>query len=111
MLARGGDPPHWREHSVRAYSAEVVSGAVMLVFLLSAALLGSPELAKPADAGKVICKREVVTGSNAKRKVCATKAEWDARREADQKAMQDMARRNTGSAGGGGMAPPAGPAN
>lgn len=30
-----------------------------------------------ADASETICKRQTVVGSNFKKKICATRAEWD----------------------------------
>ena len=44
------------------------------------------------NSGDMICKRQTVVGSNFKKKICATQAEWDARAEADRKATQNLQR-------------------
>ncbi len=49
--------------------------------------------AKEADAKKVVCKREKVPGSNFRKKVCATKAQWARAREDSRNATQTMQRR------------------
>ena len=74
-----------------------------------AAAAADPAAAKPtevADAGQnkaeLICHEEIPTGTHIRRpvRVCATQEEWDRRREADQKALRDAARRGGVKTGG-----------
>ena len=48
----------------------------------------APAKAKP----KMVCKDEIVTGSNMRKRVCAPQATRDARREKDQQAMREHLR-------------------
>ncbi|MBM0168702.1 hypothetical protein [Altererythrobacter sp. C41] len=60
-----------------------ISLAVLLVAIPAAAFAldsDEPPAAKP-DEEKVICKREVATGSIMSRRICLTKAEWKALEE------------------------------
>lgn len=57
-----------------------------------------PAEAKTADDQKKICKREEVIGSRVSgKRVCRTKAQWDAIQAQDQRAVQEMNRLNPGA--------------
>jgi hypothetical protein len=59
-----------------------------------------PPQAKPAAEEKKICKREDMTGSRvAGKRVCRTKAQWDAITQQDQQALQEMTKLNPGVKG------------
>jgi predicted small secreted protein len=82
---------------------------VALAALGVSACAGTPGAAKPtevADAGQnkseLVCHEEIPTGTHIRRpvRVCATQEEWDRRREADQKAIRDGARRGGVKTGG-----------
>jgi hypothetical protein len=70
----------------------------MVSLLIAAALLAadpgaaSDDKKKPADPNAIVCKREKVSGSNMKQRVCMTAAQWEERREQD-KDMVDEAQR------------------
>ena len=51
--------------------------------------------AKPVDKDRQICKTEPLAGSRVPKKVCATKAEWDARRQDDKEQLDKMQRAST----------------
>ena len=60
----------------------------MIVSMLAAGLLlaqGAPAAAadttKISDPDKVVCKNEAAAGSRLPKRVCATKAEWERRRQ------------------------------
>lgn len=73
----------------------------MISFVIAAALLAAngptatPAADKKAakDPNEVVCKREKVSGSNMKQRVCMTAAQWEARRETDRE-MVDAAQRS-----------------
>jgi hypothetical protein len=72
----------------------------MISLMIAAALLAADTpSAAPADAKKandpnaVVCKREKVSGSNMKQRVCMTAAQWESRREQDRE-MVDAAQRS-----------------
>lgn len=75
--------------------------ALALALIVSAwtahAVAEEAPAAKPdtaPESERVICKDEASTGSHLRReRRCATQAEWDRRREADQKAVGDMGSR------------------
>lgn len=52
--------------------------------------------AKVEDDNKVICRREAVVGSRFKKKVCATKAQWEEMYARNRETAQDMQRRGKG---------------
>ena len=65
--------------------------AAMLVMPASA-LAGTPAPGTTAparinDGDKIICKSERMVGSNLSTRICHTKAEWDAAREADKRTL------------------------
>ena len=66
----------------------------LIAFVLagSAAASDSPGASDgPADPNRVICKSVKQTGSRLGRsRVCLTAAQWEERREVDQKAARDM---------------------
>ncbi|MFD1611336.1 hypothetical protein ACFSCW_05920 [Sphingomonas tabacisoli] len=82
----------------------------MRTFLLIALLAGAPALADTpstttsqpgADKDKMICRRETPVGSLiASRKICLTKAQWDARAVDSQDAAQRMVDENRARPGG-----------
>lgn len=82
----------------------------MRTFLLIALLTGAPALADTlstaasqpgADKDKMICRRETPIGSLiASRKICLTKAQWDARAVDSQDAAQRMVDENRARPGG-----------
>ena len=48
-----------------------------------------PSEAEKNDPDRIICKKAQVSGSRlGNKKVCARKADWDARRQADREAIQ-----------------------
>ena len=51
--------------------------------------------AKAVDKDRQICKTEPLAGSRVPKKVCATKAEWDARRQDDKEQLDKMQRAST----------------
>ena len=51
--------------------------------------------AKPENSDKQICKTEPLVGSRVPKKVCATKAEWEARRQNDKEQLDKMQRAST----------------
>lgn len=55
-------------------------------------LSATNSVSKSAD-GKVVCKRQPVVGSNFKRKVCMTQAQWDQSAAESQKTTGDIQRR------------------
>jgi len=62
---------------------------------LSAAASDEParvraEQSKQDDSSRLICTREVVTGSNMKRKVCRTRAQIEQQAQSSQEAMSDI---------------------
>jgi hypothetical protein len=65
----------------------------------------APESAAPAatvakpDKDRQICKTEALAGSRVPKKVCATKAEWDARRQDDKEQLDKMQRAATPHSG------------
>lgn len=60
------------------------------------------EETKTAEADDdMVCKKTTVVGSKFNKRVCATRAEWAARAEADRLAAQNMQRDRTGSQGQG----------
>lgn len=73
----------------------------MISLVIAAALLAANgPSAAPADAKKatkdpneMVCKREKVSGSNMKQRVCMTAGQWEARREQDRE-MVDAAQRS-----------------
>jgi hypothetical protein len=72
----------------------------MISLVIAAALLAANgPSATPADAKKakdpneMVCKREKVSGSNMKQRVCMTAGQWEARRETDRE-MVDAAQRS-----------------
>lgn len=59
---------------------------------------GAAQAAAPAakaDKDRQICKTEPLAGSRVPKKVCATKAEWDARRQDDKEQLDKMQRAAT----------------
>jgi len=59
------------------------------------------ELASAESPDDVICRREKVTGSHFARKVCRTRAQIEAEREAHQQALQRVNSTGFGANGGG----------
>lgn len=55
-------------------------------------LSATKNVTKSAD-GKIRCKREAVVGSNFKRKICMTQAQWDQMAAESQKRTGDIQRR------------------
>ena len=49
------------------------------------------------DPNETICRREAVAGSNFKRRVCATRAQWEATARASRDATETIQRRNRGA--------------
>ena len=43
-----------------------------------------------ADSEKMICKHQALTGTRFAKKICYTKADWDAKAEADRRALAEM---------------------
>ncbi len=41
-----------------------------------------------SDKDRMVCKTEALAGSRVPKKVCATKGEWDARRQADRDQLE-----------------------
>jgi len=60
-----------------------------------AALAPAPAPAAKADKERQICKTEALAGSRVPKKVCATKAEWEARRQDDREQLDKMQRAST----------------
>ena len=86
--------------------------AIMASLLL--AVPGSPAVAKDEatteeskpDPNKVLCRREVPTGSVMAKKVCRTRAQWDAIAQASQEDLnrtRDMERSRSTVAGNRGL--------
>lgn len=78
-----------------AADATAVSGAFkdsgasdVAVAADAAAQAKAAKLAAAESPDDVICKRERVTGSHFPQKICRTRAQIEAKREADQKALQ-----------------------
>ena len=55
----------------------------------------APAPAAKADKERQICKTEALAGSRVPKKVCATKAEWEARRQDDREQLDKMQRAST----------------
>ena len=70
----------------------------MISLMIAAALLAAdgsgaaPADKKAKDPNEMVCKREKVSGSNMKQRICMTAAQWEARREQDRE-MVDAAQR------------------
>ncbi|MGA0606622.1 hypothetical protein ACO2Q0_11520 [Phenylobacterium sp. VNQ135] len=69
----------------------------MIVSMLAASLLlvqGAPAAAKTevADKDPVICKNEAAPGSRLPKKVCATKSEWERRKQEDRDNLEKSQR-------------------
>jgi hypothetical protein len=64
----------------------------MIVSMLAASLLlaqGAPAAAEKAnDMDKVVCKNEAAPGSRLPKKVCATKGEWERRKQEARDALE-----------------------
>ena len=77
--------------------------SLFLAFAAFAAVGANPApaapQAKPAEAAdKKICKREEVIGSRVSgKRICRTKAQWDALQQQDQRALQEMTKLNPGA--------------
>jgi hypothetical protein len=57
----------------------VFAAALAVAFVVPAAAADTPQGESPqSDKEKVICRREVVTGSIFPKKICRTKAQWEA---------------------------------
>lgn len=54
-----------------------------------------------ADANEMVCKRQKVIGSNFKKKVCATQAQWDLAAQQSRDATENMQRSGTSVTPGG----------
>jgi hypothetical protein len=78
--------------------AKLLEGA-MISLVMAMALFASGEPAaapapkKAKDPNEMVCKREKVSGSNMKSRVCMTAAQWEERTERD-KEMVDAAQRS-----------------
>ena len=76
--------------------------SLFLALAAFAAVGGSTPAATPQakpveDAEKKICKREEVIGSRVSgKRICRTKAQWDALQQQDQRAIQEMTKLNPG---------------
>jgi len=55
-------------------------------------LSATKNVTKSAD-GEMVCKRQTVVGSNFKRKICATAAQWEAEEEASRSTVDNIQRR------------------
>ena len=67
-----------------------VTVAMLLVPASAFAGTPAPGTAAPTritDGDKIICKSERMVGSNLSTRICHTKAEWDAAREADKRTL------------------------
>lgn len=51
------------------------------------------EAAPVAAADRMICKRQALTGTRFAKKICYTSAQWDARAEADRRAIEEATSR------------------
>ncbi|MGB3455647.1 MAG: hypothetical protein WBA35_04755 [Litorimonas sp.] len=49
-----------------------------------------------ADKGEMVCRREKVTGSNFKRKICYTAEQWEAMREEAKRSMDRLGQESGG---------------
>ena len=67
---------------------------MMMTSLVLAAvqpLPSEPRAAAPAtESEKMICKHQALTGTRFAKKICYTKADWDAKAEADRRALAEM---------------------
>ena len=45
--------------------------------------------AKAADPERMVCKRQALTGTRFARKICFSRAEWDAQAEQDRRALAE----------------------
>ena len=77
-------------HSVLALAATFVIGSAAIA-----------QDAAPVDPDKKICRRDVATGSVMTKRICHTKAEWDAMsaqaaKDRDRVLDQERARNNVG---------------
>tara|TARA_Y100001933_G_scaffold46841_1_gene44681 strand:- start:3159 stop:3449 length:291 start_codon:yes stop_codon:yes gene_type:complete len=84
-------------------------GAGLAAIAVAAALTAATATAAPGDGGdqrgdearkrkdpnEVVCRRERVTGSHMRQKICHTRAEWDELREESQRMMRDRPHHNT----------------
>lgn len=66
---------------------------VMAMALAAAETPAAPAGKKADDPNAMVCKREKVSGSNMKQRVCMTARQWEERREQD-KEMLDNAQRS-----------------
>ena len=48
----------------------------------------APPVVAKSDKDRMICKTEPLAGSRVPKKVCATKGEWDARRQEDRDQLE-----------------------
>ncbi len=66
--------------------------------MMAASSPSAPADAAPAapvaksDKDRMVCKTEALAGSRVPKKVCATKGEWDARRQADRDQLEKAQR-------------------
>ncbi len=71
----------------------------MVVLAMTMAMLAVAEPATaPADKAakdpnEIVCKREKVSGSNLKQRVCMPAREWEERRQQDKEMIDDAQRR------------------
>ena len=86
--------------SVDAVATEDVSAEVSdeLTDLDTPAVDATASAEPEADPNEVICRREKSTGSNISRRICRTRAEIEARAEADQAALDQMRQQRSGGA-------------
>lgn len=64
-------------------------GAVTFACLTAASVGGAQQVKKPADPNQKICQVITPVGSRlATKKVCATRAEWEARKKDDRETVE-----------------------